>query len=608
MQDGDRVGWDLAGVVERGLGRRPLRRPAGTRVVGFMPTNAWAELVAVPSNMLAPLRDDVTFEQAATLPVAGLTALRALDIIGPLIARRALVTGASGGVGRFAVQLAKMAGAHVTAVSASPERAKGLRELGADAIIHELEPTGDEFDGIVEGVGGASLGAAIQRVAAQGTIVSFASSDPAPVEYPSRALFGRASGAKLVGIFVFAEVQSKGGCRTDLGRLVRLVGEGRLDCSIDRVMPWSEAATAVGRAARPQDLRQGRADGRLRRPDDSARLAPCDDRPDRRRTHGPHPRAGARPLAARAPRRRLRPRPRRRRGRCACRRNGAPRRRRRARRPLDRRRADRRPHPAARSARRAALVAGKHVLCEKPLTLDVRRDHELGRLAESLGLVLQVGFWRRFAWPYREAARLLADGAIGTPRLVRLSQWDSEPPPPAFCDPAVSGGIEIDCGVHELDLAAWLLGSPIAHVSAAGTPGDPAIEAVGDVETLVALAVTAGGAPATIDLARSVRYGDDVRSEIVGARGALLISADRHGLAARGRQHAGSPRSPSRATTSSTTRSRPRPTASHARSRGHRDPDLPGSAASAHALAAAQAMRRARLSGAGRARVGEGSS
>jgi myo-inositol 2-dehydrogenase/D-chiro-inositol 1-dehydrogenase len=243
-----------------------------------------------------------------------------------------------------------------------------------------------------------------------------------------------------------------------------------------------------------------------------------------------------------------------------------------------------------------ALVAGKHVLCEKPLTLEVHRDLELGRLAESLGLVLQVGFWRRFAWPYRNAARLLAEGAIGEPRLLRLSQWDSEPPPPAFCDPTVSGGIEIDCGVHELDLAAWLLGSPIAHVSAAGTHGDAAIEAVGDVEAVAALAVTAGGAPATIDLARSVRYGDDVRSEIVGAHGALLISA-----IGRGSLHVGDvsglAASPSVIDLVLDDALAAQADCFARAIEGQRDPALPGASESAHALAAAQAMRRARLSG-----------
>jgi len=220
-----------------------------------------------------------------------------------------------------------------------------------------------------------------------------------------------------------------------------------------------------------------------------------------------------------------------------------------------------------------------------------------GRLAESLGLVLQVGFWRRFAWPYREAQRLLAEDAIGTPRLMRLSQWDSEPPPPAFCDPAVSGGLEIDCGVHELDLAAWLFGSPVAHVSAAGSAGAAAIEAVGDVEALVALAVTAGGAPATIDLARSVRYGDDVRTEIVGAHGAILISAIGAGSLALG----GSAGLTQQAVLSDHVLDDALAAQADCFARaigGRRDPSLPGAAASSHALAAAQVMRRARLSGA----------
>jgi myo-inositol 2-dehydrogenase/D-chiro-inositol 1-dehydrogenase len=244
-----------------------------------------------------------------------------------------------------------------------------------------------------------------------------------------------------------------------------------------------------------------------------------------------------------------------------------------------------------------ALIAGKHVLCEKPLTLDVHRDIALGRLAESLDLVLQVGFWRRFAWPYREAARLLAEGAIGDPRLMRLAQWDSAPPPPAFCDPAVSGGLEIDCGVHELDLAAWLLGSPIARVSAVAAHGDPAIEAVGDVEALVALAVTAGGAPATIDLARSVRYGDDVRTEIVGAHGALLISAIGTGSLHVG-DSSGLRESPAQSDHVLDDALAAQADCFARAIAGHRDAALPGSAASAHALAAAQAMRRARLSGA----------
>jgi myo-inositol 2-dehydrogenase/D-chiro-inositol 1-dehydrogenase len=173
----------------------------------------------------------------------------------------------------------------------------------------------------------------------------------------------------------------------------------------------------------------------------------------------------------------------------------------------------------------AALAAGKHVLCEKPLTLDPDADARLGAESDRRNLGLHVGFWRRHAWPYREARRLLAEGAIGEPRLLRLAQWDAEPPPAAFCDPAVSGGIEIDCGVHECDLAAWLCDSPVVEAFARGAPTRPEIGAVDDVESLVGLLVLAAGQPVSLDLARTAAYSDVVRSEIVGERGALICEA-----------------------------------------------------------------------------------
>lgn len=235
-------GWDVAGVVERPAADAS-GPPEGARVVGIVGNGAWAQLAAVPTRDLATLPDAVSFEQAAALPVAGVTALRALELCGFLLGKRVLVTGASGGVGRIAVQLAARAGAHVTALSRNVERARGLRGLGAAEVVYDLD--GDErFDAVVEGVGGATLGSVLQRLSPRGVVVSFASSD-AETTYPTRALFRGSPGAVVHGLFVFDEIERTGGGGPDLARLAELVADGALDPQVDLSGSWRDPGPAI---------------------------------------------------------------------------------------------------------------------------------------------------------------------------------------------------------------------------------------------------------------------------------------------------------------------------------------------------------------------------
>lgn len=178
-------------------------------------------------------------------------------------------------------------------------------------------------------------------------------------------------------------------------------------------------------------------------------------------------------------------------------------------------------HPAV---VRQALAAGLHVLCEKPLSLDPAESPGLGVFAAETGRVLQIGFWRRFSPPWRHTRDAIAAGTLGRPLFVRLSQWDADPPPPAFCDPAVSGGLAVDCGVHEFDLAERLTGLPIERVRAWSLPiVSEAVGQAGDVDNLLAVLELHGGAVAVVDLPRNSRYGDDIRTEILGSLGAAFI-------------------------------------------------------------------------------------
>lgn len=219
---GWRPGQDLAGVVERAAADES-GPAAGARVVALVDGAAWSELVAVPVGQLAVLDDSVDFDAAATLPIAGLTALRTLRMGNDLLGRRVLVTGASGAVGRFQVELAVRAGARVTAV-AGPDAAAGLRALGAESVVESTADADGYFDLITESVGGSSLSGAVAHVRPRGTIVVFGNSSNTPTPLSLWDFIGH----EQARIQLFMSYASERPVGPDLGLLAGMVAAGQL--------------------------------------------------------------------------------------------------------------------------------------------------------------------------------------------------------------------------------------------------------------------------------------------------------------------------------------------------------------------------------------------
>jgi NADPH:quinone reductase len=246
---GWRPGQDVAGTVTvpAADGSGP---PPGTRVVGLSPDGAgWAERVAVRTDRLAVLPDAVPYPVAATLPVAGITALRLVRSAGAVLGEDVLVTAPGGGVGQLLVPLLAAAGARVMAwtrhgpVGTAPPGV--LRHEPVPARLAEGEPPGSTFAVVLDGVGGPVLESALDRLRPGGVLLWYGSSSGEPARLQIYDFFGHENAV----VRPFLYYRSPGHHGGDLALLVRLVVDGVLTPQIGLTATWDDLPAAMAALA-----------------------------------------------------------------------------------------------------------------------------------------------------------------------------------------------------------------------------------------------------------------------------------------------------------------------------------------------------------------------
>lgn len=172
----------------------------------------------------------------------------------------------------------------------------------------------------------------------------------------------------------------------------------------------------------------------------------------------------------------------------------------------------------------AAAEAGKAIFCEKPTALTLRETDMMLDAVQAAGVPFQVGFMRRFDRAYVEAKRQIDAGLIGQPVAVRSVSRDPFRTSLEYANPAVSGGLIVDMGIHDFDVVRWLMGDEVTRVyTETAALVYPELTTVGDVDNAQIALKFANGGVGNIEVSRTARYGYDIRAEVVGTEGTLQV-------------------------------------------------------------------------------------
>lgn len=172
-----------------------------------------------------------------------------------------------------------------------------------------------------------------------------------------------------------------------------------------------------------------------------------------------------------------------------------------------------------------AAEEGKHIFCEKPVSMDIRQTEEALEAVRKAGVKLQIGFNRRFDHNFKRVREHVQGGLIGEPHIVKITSRDPNPPHPDYIK--VSGGIFMDMMIHDFDMARFLSGSEVEEVHAIGNVLiNPVFAEYGDVDTAIVTLRFANGALGVIDNSRQAVYGYDQRVEVFGSKGSTAATND----------------------------------------------------------------------------------